>query len=64
MREHHMTVLQLHLEHRIGQRLNNNAFEFDGVFFTQKPLLPQRGHKTTARNNTSSGRISSRKNFK
>jgi hypothetical protein len=43
-----MAIFQFHLEHRIGQRLNNDALEFDGVFFTQKPLLPKRGHKTTA----------------
>ena len=39
MRQNNMSVFQLHLEHRIGERLNDRTLEFNGIFFTQKPLL-------------------------
>jgi hypothetical protein len=33
VRDHHVTVLQLHAEHGIGQGLLDRAFHFDDVVF-------------------------------
>src|SRR4051794_31738445 len=33
MCDHHMAVLELHAEHRVGKRLENRAFHFDDIVF-------------------------------
>src|SRR5437016_2562330 len=40
VREHAVAALQLHAEHRVGQRLHNGALDLDRVFFGHAPLTP------------------------
>lgn len=37
--ENGMTVLEFHLEHRVGQGFEHRALEFDYIFLSQKSLL-------------------------
>jgi hypothetical protein len=39
VRQHLMVVVQPHLEHGVGQRLNNLAFKLYGFFFL-RAILP------------------------
>src|SRR6516165_3080566 len=58
VREHLVAVLELHPEHRVGQRLDHRSLDLDRVFFGHRPRLDAAGPDPPLRLVSTSGPLS------